>query len=257
MSKPTRDKELTNQAVINRVGFDSLLEDIFGLNIRAIKTIGVLFKAPSKYFKAAKAPDWVNQFTPSFRVWFGLMALLAALKFLYTSDDNAMVQAYVGLMEQLKTDLNSAHPDSPKDFDTLTAGKDLLKWIFVYFPFIYIPIMALLAVIYRAWTENLTYVTRLRFIFGTVIPSSVFTVFITIATVFLSASAFSFVAIVSYGAMVFLDFTTAFRGPYAHVKSTASRIGRSLALTATLLFVYVLTALIAMMPAFFMVLKNI
>ena len=94
-----------DQAKISKIGFDNLLEDIFGLNIRALKTIGVLFKSPGKYFKAAKTPDWTDRYTPSFRVWFGLMAMLVALKFLYTTEANIMIDAYAGILEHLRRTL--------------------------------------------------------------------------------------------------------------------------------------------------------
>jgi len=257
MDSHTQTPTTTEQAVINRVGFDNLLEDIFGLNIRALKTIGVLFKSPAKYFKAAKTPDWTDRYTPSFRVWFGLMALLVALKFLYTSDTNIMIDAYSGMMEQVKAGINSSNTEKPVEFDTRLAARELLKWIMVFFPFAYIPVMALAAIMYRAWTEKLSYVTRLRFLFGTVIPSAFITILITLSTIFIDAKIFATIAAISFLVMIVLDFITAYRGPYAHVTSGAARLGRSLGLTAMLSVIYFAASFIATIPAFIMVFKKL
>jgi len=247
----------TEQAVINRIGFDNLLEDIFGLNIRALKTIWALFKMPVKYFKAAKTPDWIDSYTPSFRVWFGLMALFVGLKFLYATETNIMIDAFTGMMEQIKTSINSSNPDKPANFDTTLAAQEFLKWMTVYFPFAYIPVIALLAIVYRAWTEHLSYVTRLRFLFGTVIPSTVMIILVTLSTVFIKAKIFMAISAITVFLMVFLDFITAYRGPYGHVKSGGERVGRSLVLTAVLFIVYYIASFIAMIPAFIMVFKKL
>lgn len=257
MGKDLKSTKPETQAVINRIGFDNLLEDIIGLNIRAFKTIGTLFKSPAKYFSAAKTPDWGDRYTPSFRVWFGIMALLAALKFLYTSDTNIMIDAYTGMMEQVKAGNNKFHPEKPHDFDTRLAAQELLKWMVIYFPFAYIPTMALVAIVYRAWTEKLTYVTRLRFLFGTAIPSSFILFLITISTIFINAKIFMAISAVSIIAMISLDFVTAYRGPYAHVTSHPARIGRSLGLTILLSIVYFTASFIAMLPAYIMVFKKL
>lgn len=50
------------------LGVDDLVEDIFGLNWRGLKTIWTLFTRPALYFEAAKTPKWQDRYTPSFRV---------------------------------------------------------------------------------------------------------------------------------------------------------------------------------------------
>ena len=246
-----------DQAKISKIGFDNLLEDIFGLNIRALKTIGVLFKSPAKYFKAAKTPDWTDRYTPSFRVWFGLMAMLVALKFLYTTETNIMIDAYTGMMEQVKAGMNSASPEKPIEFHTRLAAQEFLKWMMIYFPFAYIPVMALAAIVYRAWTEKLSYVTRLRFLFATAIPSAFMIILITLSTIFIDAKIFVIISAVSLIIMIFLDFITAYRGPYAHVTSGGERFGRSFVLTIVLSVIYFTASFIAMLPAYARVFKDV
>ena len=49
------------------------------------------------------------------------MAMLVALKFLYTTETNIMIDAYTGMMEQVKAGMNSASPEKPIEFDTRLA----------------------------------------------------------------------------------------------------------------------------------------
>lgn len=59
-SKPGKLNELSADIGLRtsaqpvQTGYDALLEDIFGLNMRSLRTLKTLFKAPADYFKAAR-----------------------------------------------------------------------------------------------------------------------------------------------------------------------------------------------------------
>jgi len=128
------DNHSQNQPKLNKIGFDNLLEDIFGLNIRALKTIGVMFRKPVDYFKAARTPEWEDKYTPSFRVWFGIMAILVALNFIYNNDKSAMTAAYQGMVGQLATQFEHAHNAAnvkngqPPDIIDVDIDKAAIAW---------------------------------------------------------------------------------------------------------------------------------
>lgn len=246
-----------NQATVSKIGFDNLLEDIFGLNIRALKTIGVLFRKPYDYFEAARTPEWENKYTPSFRVWFGIMALLVALNFIYNNDKSTMTQAYEGMIENIASEFQQAHNSANAkegqasesiNIDTAQAAKDMGKWVMVYYPFAYIPFMALAGIVVRFWGRSLTYVTRLRYLFAIVIPSTTFMFISTFLVLVVSAKYFAWLTAIMFVIMVALDFLTSYRGPFKDMPQK-KRIWRSTAITLILFLVYVFGSMTATIPA--------
>jgi len=246
-----------DQAKISKIGFDNLLEDIFGLNIRALKTIGVLFRKPFDYFTAARTPEWEDKYTPSFRVWFGILALLVAMNFIYNNDGSAMTEAYEGMMSQLATQMeqtqNTANEKLGKSSDIIEidinqAAKDMGKWVMVYYPFAYIPFMALAGVILRFWGRPLTYVTRLRYLFAVVIPSTTFMFISTFLVLLISIEHIAWVTAMMFLIIIVLDFITSYRGPFKKMPKL-KRIWRSTALTFILFFIYLLGSISSSIPA--------
>ena len=61
----------SNQLKSRKVGGDDLIEDMFGLNLRGLKTLWVMFASPRKGYEAARSPDWMDRsYTPSIRLLF-------------------------------------------------------------------------------------------------------------------------------------------------------------------------------------------
>lgn len=264
MREKTEATEIEQQPKINRIGFDNLLEDIFGLNIRALKTIKVLLTSPFKYFEAARTPEWENKYTPSFRVWFGLIAMLVALNFIYNNDRSAMTGAYQSLMDQVVSDYSRGynatqadHNHPPVEFriDEKAAAKDLAKWIMVYFPFAYIPFMALAGLVVRFWGQSLTYVTRLRYLFAVIIPSTTFMFLTTFLVLVIGPELLSWLSVGLILFILIVDFATAYRGPFKGMDK-AKRLWRSFALAAVLFIVYIFGSLTATIPAFIKTLND-
>ena len=61
--------------------FDSLIEDVFGLNVRGLKTLTQLFAGPKKVFDSARVADWRSRYTPTLRLTFSIITVYMLLSF--------------------------------------------------------------------------------------------------------------------------------------------------------------------------------
>lgn len=238
----------TDQPAFDRIGFDSLLEDLFGLNVKGLKTIWTLLISPAKYFQAAKSREWMNKYTPSFRVWFGIVALTAAFKFIYAGKDSAMLELYTLQMEAMKETFESGRQSAGRDpidlshIDPEVSAMSVLKWIFILSPFMTMIFMSLLAFVYRAWGEKLSFVVRLRYVFAMIITGSVVGFFGSFLTLFASGPLFMTINNILIVVIGLLYFSTAYFGPYAHYER-GERFAFSLVLS-TLCFAAMMTAIL-------------
>ena len=241
---PIEAEIVREQPKASRLGFDSVLEDLFGLNIRAVKSIGTLFRAPSRYTDAARSRDWLNRFTPSFRIWLGLYALLAGMRFIYGGENSPMVDS---LVAQLEAD--SAFDDlEGLTLDYRQFAVDLYRWMFVLLPFIFIPTYAVVAFLFRSFPGQPGFVLRLRYVFSTVIPSTSIIVAMTpILLLPLSGMQMMLVSSLSFLTIIGLDYVTAYRGALS--KMGKSRAGVSFGLTVLLLIAYLFATIAATIPA--------
>ncbi|MEO1189934.1 MAG: hypothetical protein AAFW60_12770, partial [Pseudomonadota bacterium] len=49
----------------NEPKLDSLIEDIFGLNVQGLRTLGGLFVSTKSVFESARVSDWRRKYTPT------------------------------------------------------------------------------------------------------------------------------------------------------------------------------------------------
>ncbi len=226
------DPNKTSKIKASFIGLDNLVEDLFGLNAKAFKSIWRSFSAPVEYAKAARFSNWSEAFTPTVRVWVGLVAFYSALRFFYGSEDGAMTQMYVEMFEQTKAE----NPDSPfTELDTTLLAQSVLKWTFVFFPLIMFPIYGMLAFVFRVWPEKPSFVLRFRYIMLTVLPGTALTALLTILYIFLDTQLLTVVMLINIVGIVLLDTLTAYRGALYTVQRR-HRLGLSIVM-AILLFV--------------------
>ncbi|MEP4052471.1 MAG: hypothetical protein ABJN22_09520 [Litorimonas sp.] len=220
------------------VGFDNLLEDVFGLNIRACRSIGILLVRPLEYFQAAKDSNWLWRFTPSFRVWFGISALTAALRFLWAGPDSPSADVnrvlIDGIIQKANTSLAANNQtlvmtDAMRD----AAAADILKWMLATSPFVMAILIALFAIIYRAWGERLTYVVRLRYLFAILVTGSFLGFLSAFLMMLIPNAIYQQVNFILLFGMFGLYFYTAYQGPYKS-RAIGPRIGLSSLLTLCL-----------------------
>ena len=113
---------------VNNVSVDALIDDLFGLNWKAIKTLGVAFTCPAKLAKAAWSETWEDRYTPSFRLWFTLIAILFFFQFFWAGDDSALISLYA-------TQVETSGVELPDGVTTLDAGKYFARINFAILPF--------------------------------------------------------------------------------------------------------------------------
>jgi len=227
------------------VGLDSLVEDLFGLNAKAFKSIWSSFRSPKTYAIAGRHPNWTGAFTPTVRVWFGLVAFYSALRFFYGSEDGAMTQMYVQMFE----DTIAQNPDTPlAKVDTTLFAQSVLKWTFVFFPFIMLPLYGLIAFVFRVWPDNPSFVVRFRYVMLTVLPGTALTALITISYLFVEGAMLMVIMFASLIGIILLDCLTAYRGPL-HSLETGNRLGLSIVLTILLFAAFTIGSFAAAIPA--------
>ena len=143
-------------------GWDALLDDLFGLNVRALATLWVSFTQPSKLFTAARDHGWLGKYTPSIRLVFSLIAVVVFLKFLWTNDTSALFATSRQIFEDMAIEFPG------RDLDTAT--RDYLAILLVTYPFTYFGIHAILSVFLNIWGKGTPMPVRIRLYFVTLIP---------------------------------------------------------------------------------------
>lgn len=264
MSNEPQNRELhagqNAEIKIDKVGFDSFLDDLFGMNIKGLKTIWALLVRPADYFKAAKTPEWMNRYTPSFRVWFGITALTAAMKFLWAGEGSAMLELYTQQMQMIADEVAvQAEPNGKyfdmSAFDAKASANYLLKYTFLISPFALIFLMGLLAWVYRAWGEKLSYIVRLRYCFAIIITGSAFGFVTAFLGKVFTGPVFATLTWAMLAIMFGLYFFTAYKGAYAHFPR-GKRIGYSSAITALSILVVMVSTFMAIILALFPTIAN-
>ncbi len=249
-SSPSFARDLTGA---QRVGSDEFFYDIFGVNLKGLKSIWTLIKRPVDYFEAATLPDWGGKHWPSIRIWLGLMGILVALQFIWASDSSEMTAMFQmlamipgeSLVEPMARD---GFTLDLSELDRAELGKTAFKrWVFIY-PFFFIAAMCALALIFRAWKPAVSFVVRLRYIFAIIVPASVFGILSTLAMVNISGQAYMIVSFLSMPIMICLYAITAYRGPFYKL-DTGERIGLSLVIALLIFSALFLAQFISMIIA--------
>lgn len=142
-------------------GWDALLDDLFGLNVRALATLWASFTQPSKVFTAARDPDWLDKYTPSIRLVFSLIAVIVFLKFVWTNDTS-------GLFGYTRQTFEAMNVPLPADIDTVTAR--YLSMLLLTYPFTYFGVHAVFALFLRIWGKGTPLPVRIRLYFVTAVP---------------------------------------------------------------------------------------
>lgn len=141
---------------------NSLIEDLFGLNVRGLQTVGQLFVSPKFVFESARVSDWRRKYTPTIRLTFSIITVFMLLSFFWAAEDGMMYQTLLELFSEIAA--ASGESISPeqirRDIDTTFAA-----YSFMY-PFIYMLIHGLVGSVMFFWGKGTGWVTRLRLYFG-------------------------------------------------------------------------------------------
>lgn len=249
------EKSETAQTQVTRIGFDNLLEDLFGMNIRGFKTIWVLVTRPKLYFIAAKTPDWQERYTPSFRVWFAIIALTAALAWVWAGPDSPMFNIYrEGLLPMVEGANKSLAPQGlmieAGSFNVDQAARDVIRWTNIFLPVTYFMTLGVIAFLFRSFGERLPYIVRLRYVFAIIIPGSLLGLLSGLGSIFLDNEVFKIINLGSMGLMFASYFAVAYFGAFSVLPNLA-RFGRSVGLTALLIVGVLAASVLAVIPSTF------
>lgn len=223
------------------LSMESVVEDLFGLNLRGLRSIAKLWTRPRDYFTAAKAADWNDRFTPSIRLWLFFFAVFSAFKFLWLGSGEGMIEAFAnGFAEaRIQLPLGQTYPD---------IGKEAVLFFFGLLPFLQIIGTIIIAFIYPFWGERTTIALRQRYFFGVIVPSaSLGPIFMTVMMFMpsnsLTAYGFALALIV-----FIIDFQTGYRGAFSNV-SGISRAWRAGLLSLTIVGFNMIVTVLAQIAA--------
>lgn len=153
-----RDEPNPNSAN-EKPDFDSLLSDLFGLNVRGAKTLGDLLLRPKRVFESARVFDWRSKYTPTMRLAFSILTVFSLLSFFWASKDGVLYQTLLAQFSEALADDPNAPPIDDM-MDAMFAGYN-----FIY-PFAYMLVHTLAASILFVWGKGTPWVSRIRLYFG-------------------------------------------------------------------------------------------
>ena len=205
-----RMTKLESESQTAKLSADTIAEDLFGLNIRGLRSIATLWRHPKRYFAAARVPDWQNKYTPSIRLWLSFFAIFSALKFWWIGDNQGMIDAF-------SSGFANAQLQLPSGITYDDLGREAVLWIFGLTPLTQIVSMIILALFYRGWGEKTTIALRQRYLFAVLVPSaSLMPLFLTIM-VFVPSNWLTPYAILLAILTFAVDFQAGYRGGFSKV----------------------------------------
>lgn len=200
-------------------GWDALLDDLFGLNVRALRTIGVSVTAPARLFQAARDQDWLGRYTPSIRLVFTMIAAVVFLKFLWVNDTSGLFTYTQQQMETLGTEFPGRTYEE--------ATRDYLAALLFTYPFTYFGAHAVFALMVNIWGKGTPLPVRIRLYFVTLLPVLLAGVLMTVAFAVIGGEMVSAISTISFLVMLGLYWLTLMRGLKPVHAGVTARIWRS------------------------------
>jgi len=190
---------------VARPGFNALLEDVFGLNVRGLRTLRDLYVSPRKVFDSARVIDWANQHTPTIRLTFSLITVYMLLGFFWAAEDGPLYQSLLAQLEVLV----ERNPELPPAED-MAAG-----WFAAYsfaFPLIYMIVHFFVGSVLFVWGKGSTWTTRLRMHFSLLAVGMSLSLFSMVVLPFLTTDHLMYYTIATLGAGFIAYIVTYVRG---------------------------------------------
>jgi hypothetical protein len=203
MNEPVTQARPADDDMSRASGWDALLDDLFGLNVRALASMWAIIAAPRKVFEAARDADWLGKYTPSIRLVFTLIAAMVFLRFLWGGENSALHQ-------MTKAGLTDSDVLGHGDMDRFT--QDYLGLWLVLFPFSYFGVHAIIALLMRIWGKGTRAPVRLRLYFAALLPGLLLGVLSTLMIPFVDMQTFEAMLIPSLALTALVYVLTVFRG---------------------------------------------
>ncbi|MFN3213099.1 MAG: hypothetical protein ACE37M_08340 [Henriciella sp.] len=206
------DKE--TPPALQKPDFDSLLADLFGLNIRGVKTLYDLFRRPKAVFESARVFDWRSKYTPTLRLAFSILTVFSLLSFFWAAEDGVLYQT---LLSQFSAILGEDHnaPSLRQRVDTIFAGYN-----FIY-PFAYMLVHGLVGSMLFFWGKGTSWVARLRLYFAVISVGLVLSVASVIVMPLISSETFWVYSLVGLSLNMLAYMLTYARGMQGRLSMTS------------------------------------
>jgi len=242
---------VTDQPSINRdvPGWDSLAEDIFGLNVRAARSISALISSPRKIFDAARDPHWVNRaYTPSIRLFLSIVTFSLLLRVFWAGPDSHM-----GALFEEVGQVNIAA--LPPEIAQYASPRDFIDQMLIGMPIALMLVMLPASFLLRIWGKGTPAVVRLRLYFLAAVPGYVISFLLAFTFELLPAAVYWIYLTCSTIPIFLADWFTAFRGGVG-ATSRSGRVGKSFLFAVTNFLAYVMSSILMSIYASFMVALN-
>lgn len=200
-------------------GWDALLDDLFGLNVRALRTLAVSVIWPAKLFTAARDRDWLDRYTPSIRLVFTLIAAVVFLKFLWVNEASALFAYTQATIEAMDLEFPGRSAED--------ATREYLATLLVTYPFSYFGVHAVFALMLNIWGKGTPLPVRIRLYFVTLVPLLLLGVVSTVAYAWVDPAQMDLMASLGFALLFGLYVLTLMRG-LSPVHQAGPRLGRSL-----------------------------
>ncbi|MGJ8559703.1 MAG: hypothetical protein ACSHX3_05665 [Litorimonas sp.] len=240
---------MSEQPKIQDVSISDLMEDILGFGARTFRSIQATFMSPRRYFEAAKQPDWGGIFSPSVRIYLGLIAISAVFRFAFTGENGVMTtlyeQQFIQMFDQIEIDQGRRPEITEKEM-----AMNVLRYYFPLTPFIALPLFMVVGFMFRSFGEPLNAVVRIRYVFACMIPATLTMTVFSLSMALLPSTLTERLSLVGLGLTLILVYITAYRGAFsAEMTSRAAKFGRAIGLSALILVAMMLASIIALMVA--------
>lgn len=187
------------------LGVHDLSEDMFGLSVRGIKTVSHLFTQPKTVFEASRSADWSGgSYTPSIRLVFSILAVIAAIRFLWAGPDSYMSQS---TFDQL---MASPAINDPAIADLIR--NEIMSAFLLMFPFTFMLAQILAALSLHIWGTGTKTTLRIRFYFLAITPSTLVTLIMLPLLSMIPLSFYWHYTVLMFVVTYLLDVLTSYRG---------------------------------------------
>ncbi|NNU17123.1 hypothetical protein HK107_12400 [Parvularcula sp. ZS-1/3] len=186
------------------LGSDELVEDLFGLNVRGLRTLRDMVIRPARVFEAARRADWRGEYTPSVRLVFSILTLLGFLSFFWAGEDTAFFEGF---------SKGFADGQDMEEFDGMETevAQEIIGVYSATLPFLYLIAHGFISQVVRVWGAGTDRVTRLRLHMASIVPSMALTLIATMLMPLMEKQ-MALIGVLLLVGTVLVDFATSYRG---------------------------------------------
>ena len=232
-----------------KVGFDHLADDVFGLSLRGLRTIRDAFLRPAVLFTSAREPNWERRYTPSVRLFTSLIVIILALRFLWAGPGTVVEETFA---EQMDILAERYHPI----FGTRESLDKIINTYFLIYPGAVVTTILAISLATFIWGKGTSWGARVRLFFAAMIPNAALSIVMVSIMGLVPPSYMMTTVIVPMFMNFAIDSTTVIRG-LKPVFSLPGRIWRGVLFALLSFLSLTLASLVASIGAGFVLGKSV